>query len=179
VRIGYLVIVSVAVLAGFGLVELRRRVPSRVWPPLLVVLAAIATIEPMAAPLSFSRVSAVPAIYDRLRDEPRAVVVELPLPEPRAVFHNARFLMHSTRHWKPMLNGYSGFMPDSYRRDYEALRSFPDATSVAALEDRGVTHVFLHLNQYAPTIEQDLMRIPGFRKIAQEGAISLYELARR
>jgi hypothetical protein len=177
-RIGYLVIVAVAVLAGFGLVQLRRRVAARSWPAVAFVTITLATLEPFVAPLTFSEAAPIPAIYDRLRPIAGAVVVELPLPQPRAFFHNARYLMHSTRHWKPMLNGYSGFVPGSYRADYEALKTFPDAASIAALQDRGVTHVFVHLEQHAPTLEHDLARIDALRKIDQEGTIALYELRR-
>jgi hypothetical protein len=179
VRIGYLVIVSVALLSGFAMVELRRRAPERFWPWAAGVILLLATVERLAAPLALSPVGPVPAIYDQLRADAGAVVVELPFPDPRTVFHNARFMMHSTRHWKPMLNGYSGFMPRSYLQHYDQLRRFPDAASIASLEGQGVTHVFVHLNHYGPSMAADLSAIAALRLVAKEGAIALYEINRR
>jgi hypothetical protein len=176
VRIGYLVIVSVALLSGFGMVELRRRAPERFWPVAAGVILVLATAERLAAPLALSPAGPVPGIYDQLRAGTRAVVVELPFPDPRAVFHNARFMMHSTRHWKPMLNGYSGFLPKSYLQHYDELRRFPNAAAIRALEAQGVTHVFVHLNHYGPSMEADLSAIAALRLIAKEGPIALYEL---
>ena len=40
-------------------------------------------IEPLAAPIGYTRVGGIPRIYERLANEPNAVVVELPLPKPR------------------------------------------------------------------------------------------------
>ena len=40
-------------------------------------------------------------------------------------FHlNDRFMLASTRFWKPMLNGYSGFKPASFYKNVEALPEF-------------------------------------------------------
>ena len=176
VRFGYLGIVAVALLAGFGTVWLRRHVPVARWGAVASVLVLVALVEPLAAPLGLSRYSGIPPIYGRLRDEPRAVVIELPLPHPRAVFHNARALLNSTQHWKPMLNGYSGFVPQSYRRHYEQLAGFPSADSAAVLASLDVTHAFVHADQLAPAAVEELDRLPGLELIAQEGGIRLYRV---
>ena len=53
-------------------------------------------------------------------------------------------MYYSTRHWKPLVNGYSGFTPPSYRRLLEELDGFPDDRSVAHLRVRGVRYLLLH-----------------------------------
>jgi hypothetical protein len=178
VRFGYLAILAVAVLAGFGLVQLRRLVPRRVWGPVAAMLLTCAAIEPLAAPLYFQRYEGIPAIYGMLRDEPDAVVAELPLAQPRAMFLNAGYMLNSTEHWKPLLNGYSGFVPGSYVDHFRRVNPFPEPASIEALSELGVTHLFVHLNRYRPTVAEELDRSPWLQRIASEGAIALYRVER-
>jgi hypothetical protein len=178
VRFGYLAIVAVAILAGFGIVEIRRRLSAGVRAAVSAAVLVLVTIEPLAAPLYFTPFYGVPPIYRRLRSEPDAVVVEMPLPEPRSVFHNARYMLNATEHWRPMLNGYSGFVPYSYREHFDLLGGFPNSESIAALQTLGVTHVFVHLGQFGPGILDALDGAPALRKISVEGSIALYAVAR-
>jgi len=174
VRFGYLGIVAVAMLAGFGAIELKRRLPAGVWPPLAALLMVVATIEAFAAPIGLARAGSIPAIYDTIADESGAVVAELPLPDPRAAFMNARYLLNSTRHWKPMINGYSGFVPDSYREHFEEIAGFPDARAIAALRGLGVTHVFVHTNQMRGEAVAEIERLASLQELRREGPIRLY-----
>jgi hypothetical protein len=43
------------------------------------------------------------------------VLVEVPFYPPEAVFMNAEYVFNSTAHWRPLMNGYSGYTPASYR----------------------------------------------------------------
>jgi hypothetical protein len=175
-RFGYLGIVGVAMVAGFGLADLRRRLPDQTARPLSVLVLVLAALEPFAAPLGLRRAADIPPIYRQLRSETGAIAVEMPFPSPRAVFVNAQYMLNSTEHWKPILNGYSGFVPGSYRVHSELLSGFPDATSIAALEARGVTHVFVHLDQYGADSIRQIDMTAALRKMAQEGAVALYRL---
>jgi hypothetical protein len=176
VRFGYLGIVAVAMLAGFGLAELRRRLPIRWAGASAAAALALAIIEPFRAPLYLPRFEAVAPIYRQLRDVPGAVVVELPFPHPWAVFHNAKYMLNSTAHWKPMVNGYSGFVPNSYREHYEQLAEFPDDRSIAALRRLGVTHLFVHVDQLGPGLAEDVERLPMLTRLAADGPVVLYRL---
>jgi hypothetical protein len=175
-RFGYLGIVAVAIAGGFGLAELRRRLPIRMAGPLSLLVLLLTALEPLAAPLGLKRAQDIPPIYRQLRSEPGAVVVEMPFPSPRGVFVNAQYMLNSTAHWKPMLNGYSGFVPGSYRVHSAMLGAFPDATSIAALQARGVTHVFVHLDSYGAESVRQIETMTALKKMAQEGAIALYRL---
>jgi hypothetical protein len=175
-RFGYLGIAAVAVVAGFGLAELRRRLPIRIAGPLSVLVLLLTALEPLAAPLGLKRAQDIPPIDRQIRSEPGAIVAEMPFPSTRGVFVNAQYMLNSTAHWKPMLNGYSGFVPRSYRVHSELLGGFPDATSIAALQARGVTHVFVHLDNYAAESVRQLETMTALKKMAQEGAIALYRL---
>jgi hypothetical protein len=178
VRFGYLGIVAVAVLAGFGLAELRRRLPARTSGSIAAAALALAVLEPFRAPLYLPRFEGIRPIYAQLRDEADAVVVELPFPHPWAVFHNAKYMLNATAHWKPLVNGYSGFVPYSYREHYEQLSGFPDEKSIAALQRLGVTHLFVHTDQIGAGPAERVERLPALTRVASEGSIVLYRLVR-
>lgn len=178
-RFGYLGLMGLAFLAGFGIVELRRRLPSRAWGPAAAALVTLAAAEPLVAPIHFSRFDRIPAIYDTIAGEPGVVVAELPMPGGFGWFGNARYMLNSTRHWKPMLNGYSGFAPPSFHEHAAALADFPQDASVAALQDIGVTHVFVHLAGYTAGQRAVMDRAPALTRIAEDDRIVLYRVASR
>jgi hypothetical protein len=178
-RYGYLGIVAAAMLAGWGVVELKRIAGAKAWPALVVVLIAAAAGEALCAPIWYRRVDAVPRIYAMIRNEPDAVVVEFPFYNGgNGAPANVRYMLNSTEHWKPMLNGFSGFIPPSYHENFVGLRNFPDEPSIARLRDRGVTHVFVHSADMAPGVNDTLARTAGFRRLAAEDGIVLYRLER-
>ena len=53
-------------------------------------------------------------------------------------------------HDKKTLNGYSGYVPQSYQDAVAALKSFPDDASIQYLRAQGVSHIVLHQKQLAP-----------------------------
>lgn len=143
------VLLMVAVLAGFGLAGLQWRWGhARTWPAIALAVFVGVNLEALRAPLVFTRFEGVPAIYDVLAREPNAVVAEMPFPMPRQWFLNGPYIVYSTRHWRPMLNGYSGFRPSSYYESYDALREFPSDDALIGLYRLGVTHVVVHHNRF-------------------------------
>ena len=132
-RFGYLGTMAIGFLAAFGLVELRRRFRWAQRPAAAAALLAVLAVEPMAAPVHFTPFAGVSTIYESLASEPHAVVVELPMPGGFNWFGNARYMINSTRHWRPMLNGYSGSAPGSFYEHARALATFPDPAAIAAL----------------------------------------------
>jgi hypothetical protein len=175
-RFGYLGLVAVAVLAGFGLAYLRRRVAWRhgVKGPASALALALVVVEPLAAPIAYTRFQGIPAIYQTVAGLPDAVVAELPFPPPDAFYRNAPYVLNSTAHWRPVLNGYSGFVPPTYYRHFEALRSFPDDQAILALRSAGVTHVFVHLDRMPDDARRALASVRGLTKRATDGPIELF-----
>ena len=174
VRFGFLMLAAVAVLGGFGLTWLRRRLASR--PRLGAALAAAAivlvTAETIRAPIGFTPALKIPLIYRVLAREPDAVVVEYPLFSPAAIFHNAPYMLYSTQHWRPMVNGYSGFVPESYRRAWERIHRFPEPATLAALVELGVTHVVIHTRASILAAEQT----PGLARVVSTTQVAIYRL---
>ena len=126
----YLGLVGLAVVAAYGVIELSRMVPTRAWALTLTSVVVLVTLEPMAAPLELSPFDGTRRIYDRLRGETSGVVIELPFYTESAGFAQARHMPNSTRHWRPMLNGYSGYRPPSYYATADAVSSFPSPQSL-------------------------------------------------
>jgi hypothetical protein len=175
-RFGYLGIFSTAALAGFGVIVLRDRVPPRLWPPLAALILFVAAAEPLAAPLGLTYFGRVPRIYEHVPGRPGVVVAELPFYPSASVFLHAPYMLNSTANWRPLVNGYSGFLPPSFYEHARAFAAFPQAPAVDALRRAGVTHVFVHTDQYPPAVLQLLDVAPGVRKIETDGPISLYTL---
>jgi hypothetical protein len=81
--------------------------------------------------------AAPPAWQSWLEQQPgHEPIVQLPLGSPAG---DARAMVLSTGHWRPLVNGYSGFLPAGYylRR---VLASFPDDRSQTLLRELGVRY---------------------------------------
>jgi hypothetical protein len=181
--IAQLALLFLAVLAGFGVAALSHRWQGRAWPALAVLLVVIVNGEAFRAPIGFTRFDEVPAVYDVIAKDPTAVVIEAPFPMPGQWFLNAPSMVYSTRHWRPMLNGYSGFRPASYEKSYEAARTFPSDDSLIALSSLGVTHVVVHqqaMNNGQPDPRYDpYEKIASLHLVARDDDTLIYKLLRR
>ncbi len=181
-RFGYVAILAVGVLAGFGLAFLRRRWAggSRASSVLAVgaaVAIALVNVEAFTTH-EFTRFDRIPALYDLLAAESQAVVLELPLWPSASVHQNAAAVFASTRHWHPLVNGYSGFTPRSYEAHATILRSLPDGPSLALLDRLGVTHVVVHRDR-EPAAGEALDAHPAFRLVRAAGDLRLYRFLNR
>jgi hypothetical protein len=179
-RFGYLGLVAAGVAAGYGLAALRRAPAGRRWWKPAISTAALAALflEPFAAPIEYYPFTAIPEIYRRIAEEPGAVAADLPFPPTGAIFRNAPYMLGSTLNFKPLLNGYSGFVPPVYSAHYAKLAGFPDAASIAALRLIGVTHVFVHRDRLDDRNARAIEATPGLRWLATEGPIDLYRVER-
>jgi hypothetical protein len=174
-RLGFLVIIAVGMLAAFGLVWLRERFYGARWiGALSVALIALVNVEALRAPIWYKRFEGIPRIYDRLAAERTIAVAEFPFHAPQASARNAHYMVYSTRHWKPILNGHSAFIPGHYVRFHSELAGFPDPRSMNALRTAGVTHVVVHHHAFGRNLEG----AHGLRLIASEDGITLYRLTR-
>jgi hypothetical protein len=137
-RFGNLFLLGMAVLAGFGAARLRR-------PAVAALLLVLVNVEALRAPFTYQPFNGIPSVYSLLRDEPgRVVVAEQPFYPRGAVFLNGPYVLNSTAHWKPLMNGYSGYTPETYQKYAEAFWYFPQAWAIQAMKDAGVTHVVVH-----------------------------------
>jgi hypothetical protein len=179
VRFGYLGLVAVAVLGGYGVAAIRRTLaPRPAWNAAIsVAILSLAFLEPLATPIPYQPFNGIPAIYALPASDPRAIVVEMPFPPPEKIFRNGPYELNSTLNWRPLLNGYSGYTPESYIQHYIAMNGFPERKSIDALRAAGVTDVFVDLDRSTSEDVQAIDREPALRRIATEGSVVLYKLA--
>ena len=170
-RFGFLLIFAVAALAGFAVASLRTR--TRLATTIAIVAIVLVNVEAFRAPMQYQRFDNIPGIYTLLAHQPpTAIVAEFPFDDPHHAYEGAISMLYSTRHWRPMLNGYSGFIPPSYRDFAEKLADFPSAHALATLRAAGVTHVVVHHDRFGPMPEH----VDGLTLIATGRHISLYKL---
>lgn len=175
-RFGYLATLSVAALAGFGVVGLRRLTPARAWPALAIVMVAAALSESLVAPLGLTRFDGIPPIYSGVPRDVTTRVVEIPFFGSTSSQFHASYMLNSTAHWRPIVNGYSGFQPPSFYRHAETLQGFPDRASLTLLHDLGITHVFVHTTQLSKETLATIDQTRELKLLDTFGSIALYRL---
>lgn len=152
-RFGMLMLLSLAVLGGYGVARLVTFARRPAWRHTIGVAAvALLVVEYRSQPLPLVSVPAVPpAVYTWLAAQPPAVVLELPVPTADRLdfFYDGWYMYYSTFHWQRLVNGYSGFYPPSFLLMLDALRTFPDEASLAQLRKRDVSLLVLHAGNYA------------------------------
>ncbi len=130
VRFGWLWLLALAVLAGAGLARLERRWPARATALTIGGRRCSSRVEAARTPMAFTRFEGIPPIYGHVAALPDAVLAEFPFPDPAVIQDNGPYVLASTVHFRPMLNGYSGFTPASYFLHAAVARRFPSAESL-------------------------------------------------
>jgi hypothetical protein len=153
-RYGVFVLAGIATLAALGFERIAARVRRwRVGRPVLVVVAVgLACIEYRSPQRHLWRVDMDPPVYRFLRGLPEGVVLELPVPSRSGQAGlDVDYMFWSTRHWRKLVNGYSGYYPRSYDATLARLQTLPDADSVTLLRERHVRYILVHLTFLDPS----------------------------
>jgi hypothetical protein len=156
-RFAMILVLALSVLAGLGVAALTRR---RRAPALAMVCGAALLVEGLAVPIPINQnaidyrrpglaplpgsVSDVPPVYGFVAKLPPATpIVELPLGEPA---FDVRYMLYSTTHWQPLVNGYSGGAPADYDRLDQSLQDAltrPEAAWQALMATQA-SHAIVH-----------------------------------
>jgi hypothetical protein len=180
-RFGNLFLLGMAVLAGVGLAAMRGRLahPRRA-AVAGVVAVALANVESLRAPFVYTPFTGIPRVYSLLADEPgRVVLAEVPFYPAHAVFENAPYVLASTVHWRPLMNGYSGYTPATYRKYADSFWYFPRDFAIKAMKEAGVTHIMVHPRRVRgrATLLADVAARPDLELLAVgQNNIRLYRL---
>ena len=153
-RFGMIVGCVVAILAAFGTQALLLHVSQGRWQRWLVsLLIAILFIEysNRSIPLSYA-IRPTPAdAYKALSQAQEGAMVEMPLPVLNGVPNfDPYYQGWAVWHWRPLLNGYSGFIPAAYAKAVTDLENFPDAQSIETLRALNIRFVMVHQGFYEP-----------------------------
>jgi hypothetical protein len=173
-RFGVFVGCALAVLAGLGTQALEMTWPSLRARRRLLTTAIVGLLvleySNRALPLSQAVTAAVPDAYKVLQRAAPGAIVEFPIPDPRALpGYDPYYEAWSVWHWRPMLNGYSGFYAPAYLQALPTLADFPDDDAVALLRERQVRFVIIHRSFYKQSEYTSLAL-----RIAQQPALALW-----
>ena len=165
-RFGQMALAAVAILSGFGVAWLAAKMPRNAALAFGIVAIVAVNAEAWRAPIGYCGVAGntcgpfggISPIFKTLdRPDVKALVV-FPFYAPGPSLNlNARYMLQSTANFKPMMNGYSGYMPTSVFTHNRALHDFPAESSIAYLKSIGVTHVLVDARNVA---EDMLLAIP-------------------
>ena len=187
-RAGVFLALPLTMLAAMALTRLRPR------PAALAGIGAVALAETLIAPIPIPEWSNLidtrrepPPVYRWLADQPgRDPIVHLPMLdglERRPAFHESVYMVYSTLHWKPLVNGYAGIEPKAYVRTRSLSWEFPSDTFLGALRAVGTRYVIVHRKGYGPFQWQRLQRgMPqalasgALREVATLGTDTVYEV---
>jgi hypothetical protein len=169
-RFGNLFLLGMASLAGIGVAALHARLTPRRGAIAAIVLVVVANLESLRAPVGYTRFEGIPPIYSILAKEPgRVVLVEVPFWPTQGAFEHAEYLVNATAHWRPMINGYSGYLPQSFRRNSQIFWFFPQEHAIHAMRLAGATHVMIHpkgFGQEADAMWRAVAASPYLERIA-------------
>ena len=180
-RWGFLALVAIAILAGLAVAQLETAWKTRSWwRATSLALVALVTLEALRAPLPMVRFEGLADVHRRLASEDVHAVLVLPLFAGGEFHRNALYLLDQTWHWRPMINGYSGWAPASFDRQAAILQTFPSDESVGLLRSLNVTHVVLHRRLLARgQMNLDLTalrRDPRFEYVVEDEGVIVYRI---
>ena len=181
-RMGIVVMLCLGIFAAYAVRELRRRLPAR-RRAIAVVASAAALLELNDLPFDW-RPDSIPSAYRVLAEMPRGPLAEFPFYDRRIDFHiHTRYMLNSTAHWQPLLNGYSDHIPADFRALAPILATFPSQASFDALKERRVRYITLNRGRQgygratAPEIERRLQPyLPHLKVVADDGELVIYEV---
>jgi hypothetical protein len=171
-RLGIFVVFFLAALAAFGYATVEAILRPFARRVLVTVGIAVLLAEYWVAPLTLvSYPNTPPPLYDWLARQPPGIVAEIPMPIPHELAGaDAEHAYMSTFHWKPIVNGYSGYFPPSYLHRLDRMRDFPDASSFSQLLRDGVRYIVVHPDLYLSLIPEPpgSMTSPGSPRRADD-----------
>lgn len=161
---------SLAILGGLGFDYSKKKKPL-----LMTFLICMFFLETIQTPLSLTEIpteSEIPKIYSAIKNDPSIrTIIELPIVEerdrvgqlpiqeqvklgPNEISFQTPLVLETYRtyfslfHKKQMINGYSGFVPQSFHDAVEEMKYFPEERAISYLKRKKITHVIVHFWQY-------------------------------
>jgi hypothetical protein len=144
-RFGVIVTLAAGVLMALTMGHWSRRV--RNGQAIVGLLTIVLGTELLSAPRPGGPRLPESPVYRRLAEQPRGPVIEFPM-FPRQLEQNARYVLMSTAHWQPLVNGYGAFWPEDIQRLASDTRAFPSEETFRTVRDWGVRYVVVHPELY-------------------------------
>ncbi len=182
-RLGLVVVLALSVFAGFAVRAVLERLRPGLRTAGATVFVALAVADLNVLPFPWERAPVTPAPYDVLAKLPRGVVAEFPFYADRVTFPlHAQYMLFSTAHWMPIVNGYSDVIPEDFREAAPVLFGFPNSDTFAILARHRVRYIGVHWDMYGPRAEGVREALNGYaaylRALAWDDKMTLYEVVR-
>jgi hypothetical protein len=178
-RFGLIVGFGLSVLAGVALARWLR--PAR-HPALLTTALVVAVAGELVVPMYMPQVPPVEPVYRTLATLPRGPVIEMPFFYPAVgLFQHTKYMLASTAHWMPMVNGYSDYIPPDFYEHVMTLAPFPSRAAFKILEPSAVRYAVFHMYGYNTENRNDVLtRLkefePYLRPLYADETTRLYEI---
>lgn len=174
------------VVAGLGIDRCLRSLAARGLPRLAghlaaAVLAALVCLDYGYGVEEFGTrrietATEAPPVYGELAKLPPGPVLELPLGAANGLFAS-EYMVQSTVHWMPLLNGSSGYLPPSLKLTEELARRFPDPRAVEMLQRMtGLRYVVVHTDHLSKGGRARWRGQPSLRRLGLFGRDLLFEV---
>jgi hypothetical protein len=188
-RFGLVFMAGFAALAGMGAdraittMSGRRR-----WPALAMVVVLVCgtayeydLFRDWYAVRRVDTGRAAPPVYRTLAAAPAGPLLEIPAGglagEILGRAAESEYMLHSTSHWHPLLNGYSAYPPPSYAPLMNLARALPDARALSLLiRATGLRYVLVHGGRLRPVQRSRWIHPPGLRLLERAGTDLLFEV---
>jgi len=170
---------ALSALAGYELARATARLSRRlrVTAGVLLALACVASAAPRPAPVVAAHLGVhAPPLYRWLARQPRdGAVLEVPAWQVEGdiagQLASGRYMVASTLHWHPLLNGYTAYPPPTAEFLAAAIRRLPDPDALAVLVDSvDVRWIVVHGARWPET--------PGLAPAARFGDDQVFAVTR-
>lgn len=180
-RLGLLVTLSTAALAGMGLASLEPAWKGRRRTVYLTALVVLTLARSTVGPLELHDARPPSRAVTWLSKLPRGAVASFPFHEHHEMSLETGYMLQSAWHWQPMLNGYSDFVPDDVANDLAPLRTFPSTQALKVLRERQARYIVINWDRYTPEERDEVREFVGslpatFRPMLNDPDASLFEL---
>ena len=179
-RAGIVVTLCLVVLAAPAMVALLKRRHANLAAAALLLLA---TADVYRAPLRMREAPPLPNVYRTLASLPKGPVIELPFWATSIEYHrHAEYMLASTAHWQPLINGYSDHIPQDFRDHAPTLVNFPSPESFAILQPMQARYAVFHLDLMAQPARDELIKrldndyVGYLKPLEKDGSVWLYEI---
>ena len=97
------------------------------------------------------------------------------------LFQHAKYMLASTAHWMPLVNGYSDFIPPDFTEHVLTIAPFPSRDAFKLLEPDRVRYAVFHMYGYNTENRNDVLaRLKQFeqylRPLYMDDGTRLYEI---
>jgi hypothetical protein len=182
-RFGILVVLALAVLALVALQTLLERRDARTRLAGGALVAVLFAAEYTTAPIRLEDAAEAPDAHRLLATLPPGAVVELPFWYIRSDFpRHSRYMLFSTYHWHPLVNGYSDHIPQWFRDEVVRISSLPTAESLQIVVNRhqaryAIFHTRYYDSRSRMRLRERLEQYKDYvRPLHSEGDVWLYEI---